>query len=58
METTGCGASWLNGNNGRQNSNIHNIVRAGLIEINQHFKNGVLQHKYHMKSVDENHTVY
>ena len=34
METTGGDASWLNGNNLRHNRSIHNIVKAGLLDIN------------------------
>ena len=35
METTGGDASWLNGNNEPHNIKIHNMVRSGLIYINQ-----------------------
>ena len=38
METNGGDAYWLNGNNERQNRNIHNMVRAGLLDMNQHKK--------------------
>ena len=38
METTGDGASWLNGNNERHNRIIHTIVIAGLIDSKQHLK--------------------
>ena len=38
METTGCDASWINGNNEQHNRNNHNIVIAGLIGSNQHEK--------------------
>ena len=36
METTGGDASFINVNNEQHNRSIHNMVRAGLIGINQH----------------------
>ena len=36
METTSGDASWLNGNNKIHNISIHTIVRAGLLDSNQH----------------------
>ena len=36
IETTGGDVSCINGNNERQNRIIHNVVRAGIIDINQH----------------------
>ena len=36
METTGGYASRINGKNERHNGSIHNMVRAGHIDINQH----------------------
>ena len=36
METTGGDASWINGNNGRHNRSIHNMVRSSLLDINNH----------------------
>ena len=36
MENTGGDASWLNGKNERHNISIHNMVREGIIGINQH----------------------
>ena len=38
METNGGYASCLNGNNEIQNRSIKNMVRAGIIDINQHKK--------------------
>ena len=38
VETTGGDASWINENNEKHNISIHNIVRAGLIDSNQHGK--------------------
>ena len=36
METNGGGASWPNVKNEIHNINIHNMVRAGILYINQH----------------------
>ena len=36
MENTGGDVSWIGGNNEQHNRRIHNIVREGIIEINQH----------------------
>ena len=36
METTVGDASWINGNNERHNRSIHNMLRAGLLDINYH----------------------
>ena len=38
MENTGGDASWLNRKNERNNRIIHNMVRASLLDINQHAK--------------------
>ena len=38
METTGSDAYWLNGKNERKNIIIHNMVRGGRLESNQHAK--------------------
>ena len=38
METTGGDVSWLNGKNKIHNRSIINMVREGLIEINQQEK--------------------
>ena len=43
MENTGSDASWLNGKNERHNRSIHNMVRSGLLDSNQHEKNGAVQ---------------
>ena len=43
MENTGGDTSWLNVNNEIHNIIIHNMVRVGLIEVNQHEKNGFMQ---------------
>ena len=51
MENTGGDASWLNGNNERHNRSIHNMVIAGLLDINQHAKNGPVQQRHHQKSI-------
>ena len=42
METTGGDASWINGKNERHNRSIHNMVRSGLLDSNQHEKNGAM----------------
>ena len=39
METTGGDVSWMNINNERHNRSIRNMVRAGLIDVNQHTNN-------------------
>ena len=49
MDYTGGYASWLNGNNVLHNRIIHNMVRSGLIDSNQHGKNGVVQQKHKLK---------
>ena len=36
METTGGYASWINGKNERHNRIVHNMIRSGLIDSNQH----------------------
>ena len=36
METTGGDASWINGNNEQPNRMIYNMLREGIIDINQH----------------------
>ena len=36
MKNTGGNASWLNGKNEIHNRNIHNMVRAALLDSNQH----------------------
>ena len=36
METTGDDASCINGMNERHNISIHNMIRAGLLDSNQH----------------------
>ena len=36
METTGGDESWINGKNKRHNRSIHNMVRAGILDSNQH----------------------
>ena len=36
METSGQDASWLNINNERHNRSMNNMVREGLVDINQH----------------------
>ena len=36
METTGGGANWLNVNNEIHERSIHNMVREGLLDSNQH----------------------
>ena len=38
MENTGGDTSWINGKNERQNRSVHNMVRGGLLENNQHAK--------------------
>ena len=38
MKTSGGYASWINGNNVRHNRSMHNMVREGLIDSNQHEK--------------------
>ena len=38
METNGCGASCINVNNKLHNIIIHNMVRGGIIDSNQHEK--------------------
>ena len=43
METTGGNASWINGKNEKHNRSIHNMVIEGLLDINQHEKNGAVQ---------------
>ena len=36
METTGGDVLWINVNNTIHNRRIHNMVRSGLLDINQH----------------------
>ena len=36
MEITGGDASWINGNIERHNRSIHNMVKSGLLDSNQH----------------------
>ena len=36
LENTGGYAWWINGNHERHNRSIHNMVRASLIDSNQH----------------------
>ena len=36
MENTGGDVLWLNGNKERHNRSIHNMVRAGILDSNQH----------------------
>ena len=36
METTGGDASWINGNNERQNRSIQHMEISGLLDRNQH----------------------
>ena len=46
METTGGDAFWINGKNEIHNKSIHNMVRSGLIDSNQHEKNGTVQQRH------------
>ena len=46
METTGGDAYWLNEKNERHNRSIQNMVRAGLLDSNQHEKNGAVYQKH------------
>ena len=57
METTGGYASWININNEQHNRCINNMVGAGILEHNQHKKNGVVQQKYQMKYIYSKYTV-
>ena len=57
METTGGDASWLNGKNKRQKISIHNMVISGIIDTNQHEKNGPVPQKHHQKSIDARYIV-
>ena len=43
----------MNVNIEQQNISIHNIVKSGIIESNQHLKNGVVQQKHHIKYIDK-----
>ena len=38
MEANGGDASWINSKNERHNRSIHNMVREGLLDSNQHAK--------------------
>ena len=58
METTGGGASWINGMNERHNRSIHNMVRSGLLGINQHEKNGAVKHRKQQSSIYAKYTVH
>ena len=58
METTVGGASWINGKNERHNISIQNMVRADLLEINQHKKAVAMQQRHQQKSIYANSTVY
>ena len=58
METTGGDVSWINGMNEIHKKNIHNMVRAALIDIHQHEKNCAVQQIIHQKYTYENSTVH
>ena len=58
METTGGDASCLNGNNEKHNRNIHNMVISGLLDSNQHAKNGALQQRHNQNSIEAKYTVH
>ena len=57
METTGGDASCLNGNNEKHNRSIHNMVISGLLDSNQHAKNGSLKKRHKNNPMDEKSTV-
>ena len=40
MESNGCDASWINGNNERHNIRNSEIIRAELLDRNKHIKRG------------------
>ena len=46
MQTTSGNLSWINDNNERHNRRINNMVRAGLIDSDQHEKNGAVQQRH------------
>ena len=58
METTGGNESWINENNEIHKRIIHNMVRAGLIDSNQHEKNGSVNQRHHHMSIDVKYTVH
>ena len=43
METTGGNVSWINRKNETYNRIIQNMVREGILDKNQHEKNGAVQ---------------
>ena len=56
-ENTGGEASRINGKNEINNRRIQNMVRVGILYINQHEKNGVVQREHKQKYIDTNYIV-
>ena len=57
IKTSGGGVAWLNKKNERRNKNIYNMFIAGLLDSNQHFKNGAAPYDNQLKYIDANSTV-
>ena len=51
METTGVDASWLNGKDEIHNISIHNMVISGLLDSNQHEKNGDAHQRHQQRFI-------
>ena len=58
MENTGGDASWLNVINEQHNKSMHNMVRSGIIDSNQHGKIGVVQYNHQLNYMDAKLTVH
>ena len=56
-KTTGGDAYWINRKNKKHNISIHNMVRSGLLDSNQHAKNGSLKKRHKNNPMDEKSTV-
>ena len=54
---SGC-ASWLNVHNRLHNRSIQNMVILGIIDSNQHGKNGFVQKKNWLKYINTKFTVH
>ena len=56
MLTTSGDASQLNGNNERYNIIVINMIAAGIVDSDEHEKNGVVHQKNHLKYKDKVYT--
>ena len=58
MENTGGDESCINGNNEIQNTRINNMVRAGILDSDQHEKNDAVKQIHQQKYIYASSTVH